>query len=69
MGGTCRNSRAYPKKDMSDIAQPSKDEERLIRTQTQKVRKCLLCSTDFESEWAGERVCKKCKATAAWRQG
>lgn len=54
---------------MSDIAVPTKDEERHIHTQTQKIRKCLLCSTDFESEWAGERVCKKCKATAAWRQG
>ena len=54
---------------MSDIALPTKDEERQMHTQTQKVRKCLLCSTNFESEWAGERVCKKCKATAAWRQG
>lgn len=52
---------------MSDIALPSSDEER--QKPTQKIRKCLLCSTDFESEWAGERVCKKCKATAAWRQG
>ena len=57
------------KKNMRDIALPTKDEERDIHTQTQKIRKCLLCSTDFESEWAGERVCKKCKATAAWRQG
>jgi len=52
---------------MSDIELSTKDEERELHTQ--KVRKCLLCSTDFESEWAGERVCKKCKATAAWRQG
>lgn len=52
---------------MSDIAIPTKDEDR--PAMTQKVRKCLLCSTEFESEWAGERVCKKCKATAAWRQG
>ncbi len=52
---------------MSDIALPTKEEEHF--SPTQKVRKCLLCSTHFESEWAGERVCKKCKATAAWRQG
>jgi hypothetical protein len=52
---------------MSDIALPSSEEEQ--EKSTRKVRKCLLCSTDFESEWAGERVCKKCKATAAWRQG
>ncbi len=53
---------------MSDIALPSKDEE-FREHHTQKTRKCLLCTTNFESEWAGERVCKKCKATAAWRQG
>jgi hypothetical protein len=52
---------------MSDIALPTKEEEH--EHHTQKTRKCLLCATHFESEWAGERVCKKCKATAAWRQG
>ena len=53
---------------MSDIAVPTKDDDERNNT-VQKTRKCLLCSTDFNSEWAGERVCKKCKATAAWRQG
>ena len=52
---------------MSDIALPPKDEE--PDNLNQRTRKCLLCGTHFESEWAGERVCKKCKATAAWRQG
>ncbi|MGE4217806.1 MAG: hypothetical protein AB7G39_00040 [Alphaproteobacteria bacterium] len=32
-------------------------------------RKCLMCGDRFESEWAGERVCKRCKATSVWRQG
>jgi len=52
---------------MSDVAVPTKDEEE--QAPSQKTRKCLFCSTDFLSEWSGERVCKKCKATAAWRQG
>lgn len=34
-----------------------------------KHRPCLMCRQQFESEWAGERVCKRCKATASWRQG
>jgi hypothetical protein len=52
---------------MDDIALPAKDEE--ITELTAKTRKCLFCHQHFPSEWAGERVCKKCKATAAWRQG
>ena len=31
-----------------------------------KKRKCLMCRKDFTSAWAGERVCKDCKQTAAW---
>jgi hypothetical protein len=34
-----------------------------------KVRKCLTCRTPFESEWSGERICKRCKSTAAWKSG
>jgi|GEM_PF-1773148 len=34
-----------------------------------KTRKCLMCGETFESQWAGERVCKSCKSTAAWRAG
>lgn len=32
-------------------------------------RKCLRCETSFQSEWAGERVCPRCKSTAGWRAG
>ncbi len=35
----------------------------------EKVRRCLSCSEDFNSAWAGERVCKKCRSSARWRQG
>jgi hypothetical protein len=34
-----------------------------------KIRTCLMCRTDFESEWSGERICRRCKASAAWRSG
>lgn len=35
-----------------------------------KIRKCLgECGQPFHSEWAGERVCKRCKSTEAWRRG
>ena len=34
-----------------------------------KKRQCLCCSAIFTSEWAGERVCQKCKASNGWRSG
>jgi hypothetical protein len=34
-----------------------------------KFRKCLTCREDFQSEWAGQRVCTKCKKKAKWRSG
>lgn len=35
----------------------------------QKNRTCLSCGAPFESEWPGERVCRRCKSSATWRQG
>jgi hypothetical protein len=32
-----------------------------------RVRKCLMCRRTFESRWAGNRICKKCKSSAAYR--
>ncbi|NIA72295.1 winged helix-turn-helix transcriptional regulator [Pelagibius litoralis] len=34
-----------------------------------KLRACLMCRAEFESTWAGERVCKPCKFTADWKAG
>jgi len=34
-----------------------------------KTRRCLMCGDSFQSEWSGERVCKKCKSTSTWRTG
>ena len=35
----------------------------------EKDRKCLLCGDQFLSSWAGNRVCKKCRSSARWRNG
>ncbi len=47
----------------------SADEElhELHRAGEEKTRKCLICKTPFQSAWAGERVCRRCKATSTWR--
>jgi hypothetical protein len=34
-----------------------------------KSRLCLKCSTTFQSEWAGERICPRCKGKQGWRSG
>lgn len=34
-----------------------------------KMRECLRCHAKFESHWAGERICGRCKGSAAWRTG
>ena len=35
----------------------------------QQRRRCLMCGTEFDSEWPGERICTRCRATAAWKRG
>lgn len=34
-----------------------------------KLRQCLRCNDEFESEWSGERICRRCKTSATWRRG
>ena len=52
------------------MQQKRKQDTPEIRPNTDaKTRRCLLCGKSFQSEWAGERVCKRCKSTAAWRTG
>ena len=36
---------------------------------TPKVRRCLRCNVEFESEWSGERICKRCKSSKVWSMG
>ena len=33
-----------------------------------KTRTCLKCNEPFESRWAGERVCRRCKGSHDWRE-
>jgi hypothetical protein len=37
-------------------------------TAQEEVRRCLMCTEEFVSSWTGERVCKRCKSTAMWKQ-
>ena len=34
-----------------------------------KTRKCLRCREEFMSSWPGERICRTCKSSSAWREG
>lgn len=43
--------------------------EQQARHGEQKTRNCLICKTEFPSGWAGERICRRCKSTSAWRSG
>ena len=39
------------------------------RDAERKTRECLVCEAPFLSEWAGERICRKCKSSKNWRMG
>jgi hypothetical protein len=53
-----------------DIADAREERDEIgVRRSEEKVRKCLICKTPFTSAWAGERVCRRCKSTSAWRGG
>jgi len=47
----------------------AKEDLHVYDTSAPKRRTCLRCLTEFESEWAGERICTRCKGTAAWKAG
>lgn len=51
------------------MREPENDMDTLPVWDVPKTRICLLCRSDFESEWSGERICKRCKGTAAWKSG
>ena len=56
MPAQSRRNQSKPEPDASNAGVP-------------KQRMCLMCSTNFASAWAGERICRRCKDTAAWRSG
>lgn len=51
----------------SEMPLTSFKKPRPIRSHEQKVRHCLMCREAFMSAWSGERICAKCKKSAAWR--
>ena len=59
-------SRVIPEETTSAV---SEEYEELHRAGEEKTRKCLICKTPFPSAWAGERICRRCKATEKWRSG
>jgi len=40
-----------------------------VKAADERMRKCLICDKEFLSSWSGNRVCKRCRASATWRQG
>jgi hypothetical protein len=53
-----------------DVAGVREEQDEVdARRDVEKVRKCLICRDPFPSAWAGERVCRRCKSTSAWRGG
>ena len=49
---------------LTDTKKPEPDREPI-----KKVRKCLMCRSEFNSSHVGERVCPSCKETSVWRSG
>ena len=35
----------------------------------ERLRRCLLCFSEFVSTWSGNRVCARCRSTSIWKQG
>jgi hypothetical protein len=56
-----------PLDDHSRKVDESQENPDARRMPEQKFRKCLVCHSEFLSAWAGERICKRCKGTPAWR--
>ncbi len=55
--------------DTASRRKPPQSDRQDDRQDDRKSRCCLLCSHKFMSEWVGDRVCKRCKQTAAWASG
>ena len=53
---------------MTDRAQTDELSDRRA-PEVSKIRLCLKCRSEFESLWSGERLCKRCKTSKAWRTG
>jgi uncharacterized paraquat-inducible protein A len=60
-----------PSKALSLLSGMADKIEELVRTPVYeaRVRSCLMCREAFESAWAGERICARCKSRHRWRTG
>ena len=54
--------------DPVDLKTPEYEQD-VRRDDERKTRQCLVCEAPFLSEWAGERICHKCKSKTKWRMG
>jgi len=52
----------------ADLKTPETEQD-ARRDDERKTRQCLVCKDSFLSEWAGERICRKCKSSSNWRMG
>ena len=55
--------------EMSKAEHPEIGSKALRTCPEAKVRQCLMCREEFVSAWAGERLCRRCKAKSNWREG
>ncbi len=72
MSNLCRGIRAVQPARVKDQSRAMDDDHKKPTSERDtgpKTKPCLVCKAPFLSEWAGERVCRRCKSTAAWRSG
>ena len=55
------------KLESCEAAEPDAPEQDYVIEE--KTRLCLVCRSPFPSAWAGERICRRCKSSSAWRSG
>ena len=51
----------------SEMTSTAFKKPRSLRAYDEKMRNCLMCRDSFVSTWSGERICSRCKKSAAWR--
>jgi hypothetical protein len=52
---------------LNNEEETNRRDETVPRNRGTVTRKCLMCKEVFASEWSGERVCKRCRSSGAWK--
>lgn len=60
---------AAPKAHIGLMKTNTLEKPRAAEPESRRKRACLSCHTTFDSAWAGERVCPRCKGSTKWRSG